>query len=130
MVALERPQHPQSYLKPEESWEHAQVPFRTKTLLEFVLARLPSDEGIDCDRSGFPLTAESFKNMLVYPQSEEPPENVLVSSPPKEPLENVRARPQTEESPEAVPASPQAEALLEPVQVAPSAAGAVGTRVC
>ena len=37
-VALERPQHPQSYMKPEESWEHELVPSRTKTSLEYVLA--------------------------------------------------------------------------------------------
>ena len=52
-----------------------------------------------------PLTAESLKNVPVYPQSKEPPANVLVSSPPEESLKDVHI-------------SAQSVALLETVFVA------------
>ena len=42
-----------------------------------------------------PLTAESLKNVPVYPQSKEPPANVLVSSPPEESLKDVHVSAQS-----------------------------------
>ena len=90
----------------------------------------PLTEGIDCDRSGFPMTAAPLVIVPVYSQSEEPPENVLVSSPPEEPPENmlvpphpveslvlVLVSPPPENSPENVLARSQPEESLKDVHV-------------